>query len=355
MFPQKWKIAQVIPIHKKGNKLDLSNNRSISLLPVLLKVMEKVTEGQIKNHLEDKKLLNFNQFGFRKNESCEQAFINLAAKIFAAKNSKLYTVVAALDYSKAFDTVCHAALLHKLETLGVGKITLNWFRSYLTNRHQFVGYNSALSDRVAVTSGVPRGSIYRPLLFIIYLNDLLNLIPNNCCIAYADDLTVFCSGDTATKAQLDVQKLVDLITSWSANNGLILNPSKYKVMCIPPSVKKENPSTVSLVINNITIDSSISLAILGVTISFDLNWNCHIDHVAKKVSSKTGALHRFGHSLNSCTRQRLHNTFLLPHFLYSISVWGNCSKFAEHQLDRSMKRCKRFILNCKDAELLASD
>ena len=126
-------------------------------------------------------------------------------------------------------------------------------------------------------------------------------------------------------------------------------------MFIPPNVKKENPSTVSLVINNITIDSSISLTILGVTISFDLNWNCHIDHVAKKVSSKTGALRRFGHSLNSCTRQRLHNTFLLPHFLYCISVWGNCSKFAEHQLDRSMKRCKRFILNCKDAELLASD
>ena len=94
-------------------------------------------------------------------------------------------------------------------------------------------------------------------------------------------------------------------------------------MCIPLSVKKENPSTVSLVINNITIDSSISLKILGITISFDLNWNCHIDHVAKKVSSKIGALHRFGHSLNSCTRQRLHDTFLLPHFLYCISVWGN--------------------------------
>ena len=129
--------------------------------------MEKVTEGQIRNHLEDNKLLNFNQFGFRKNESCEQALINLTAKIFAAKNSNLFAVVTALDYSKAFDTVCHATLLHKIEMLGVEKITLNWFRSYLTHRHQFVGYNSALSDRVAVTSGVPQGSIYGPLLFII--------------------------------------------------------------------------------------------------------------------------------------------------------------------------------------------
>ena len=127
------------------------------------------------------------------------------------------------------------------------------------------------------------------------------------------------------------------------------------MMCIPPNVKKGNPSTVSLVINNITIDSSVWLTILGVTISFNLNWNCHIDHVAKKVSSKIGALHRFDHSLNSCTRQRLHNTLLLPHFLYYISIWGNCSKSTEHQLNRSMKRCKRFILNCNDAELHASD
>ena len=205
VFPQKWKIAQVIPIYKKGNKLNLSNYRPISLLSVLSKVMEKVTEGQIRNHFENNKLLNFNQFGFRKNKFCEQALINLTANIFAAKNSKLYTVVTALDYSKAFDTVCHAAVLHKLEMLGVRKITLNWFRSYLTNRRQFVGYNSALSDRVAVTSGVPQGSINGPLLFIVYLNDLLNFISNNCCIADADDVTVFFCGDTATKAQHDVQ------------------------------------------------------------------------------------------------------------------------------------------------------
>ena len=186
------KIARVVPLFKAGDRSLFTNYRPVSILPSFSKFLEKVVYSRLYNYLCKLEILCDNQFGFRKNHSTSLALIDLYEKISLALDRNEHAVGVFLDLSKAFDTVDHNILLDKLEHYGIRGVALDWVRSYLSNRLQFVQFNGHSSSPQTICCGVPQGSILGPF-FLLYINDLSNVSTVVELILFADDTNLFMS------------------------------------------------------------------------------------------------------------------------------------------------------------------
>ena len=189
LFPDRLKIAKVIPLYKKGDESILDNYRPISLLPAFSKIFEKIVHEQLTDYFTRHKLFFDGQYGFR----IELATIELVDRILWNIDNKLLPVVVFMDLSKAFDTLDHSILIHKWQYYRITGIALNWFKSYLLNRLQYVDINGSISSMQHISTGVPQGSILGPLLFLIYMNDLPNVSPLFKYILFADNTSLLSS------------------------------------------------------------------------------------------------------------------------------------------------------------------
>ena len=158
VFPDALKISEVIPIHKGGSTEERNNYRPISLLSIFDKIIEKIMHKRLYDFLQEHNILFQNHFGFRKNNSTSFALIEITEKIKETTDNKKYGCGIFIDLRKAFDTVNHEILLKKLEHYGIRGKALIWFRSYLTNRKQYVSLNGVCSESKYITCGVPQGS-----------------------------------------------------------------------------------------------------------------------------------------------------------------------------------------------------
>ena len=186
-YPDDLKIAKVIALYKKGVKYDPNNYRPISLLSHFDKIFEKILCGRLVSFLERNKILYCYQYGFRKLYSTVLALIEITDHIKRLLDEKNYVISIFIDFKKAFDTVDHEILLYKLECYGIRVLVNDFFRSYLTNRRQYTVINGVNSDLRTVSCGVPQGSVFGPLCFLLYINDLYRSIGHNAVRLYADD------------------------------------------------------------------------------------------------------------------------------------------------------------------------
>ena len=208
------KIEEVVSVFKKGDSNLLTNYRPISILSQINKIFEKLICNRINDYLEKYQLFSDKQFGFRQNSSTFHAVSNNYEKLIQNSDKGIYTCCIFLDLTKAFGTVNHDVLLHKMKNFyGFWGLAFKLMQSYLSNRKQYTKMNSFKSDRSKIEYGVPQGSYLVPLLFLLYINDL-PLASLFDTILFADDTFLALSDHNLSKLQNRVNIELSKIDLW---------------------------------------------------------------------------------------------------------------------------------------------
>lgn len=223
-------IAKVTVIHKHGDTNMLSNYRPISILPLFSKPLERIISTRVTTFFTKHSCITNSQFGFRQKRSTETALLTIKEELIANIEKRLYTLGIFVDFSKAFDLVIHDLLLHKLRHYGIRGLAIRLFETYLQQRRQYVEIGGKRSNIRNLNTGVPQGSILGPLLFNIYINDIVNIAPNIKFIIYADDASLFLAGDKPIQLCTLANISLSALHSWSVNNGMVINAAKTKAV-----------------------------------------------------------------------------------------------------------------------------
>ena len=260
--------------------------------------------------------------------STETALISVTDNILKAIDEKSASLLVLLDMSKAFDSLNHNLLLGKFRKLGLKASVTSWFSSYLSSRYQRVRYEDSVSELLPVTNGVSQGSILGPMLFPIYINDLISVITHSQPAANVDDSQLYFkfSVSDATSAMAAVNQDLRDISKWCATNSLLINPEKTKLVAVGSAQLIKRLPHISLSLLGKTI-SPVSVAKdLGVYIDQYLTYDVLVTKTVSSCMNQLVQISRIIHLLERKTLLLLINSFVFSKLFYCSSVWGNTSK-----------------------------
>jgi hypothetical protein len=341
-FPDPFKNAKVIPCHKDDSKLETSNYRPISLLPTMSKIFEKLMYARLMDFINKHNILYENQFGFQSNMSTEYAVNALLNNIVKTLENKEYGVCILLDFAKAFDTVNHEILIKKLDYYGIRGTALQWLKSYLTNRMQCTEVGDTQSELEYIKCGVPQGSVLGPLLFLLYINDIVKASNIFKFILFADDTSLYFS----TKNPLIIQEIINHemsnISDWLSANRLSLNVGKSKLLYFTNNSRSvlEN---IEIKINNQVLVEVSEAKYLGVYIDNKLSWSTHINNIKLRLSKGIGILAKIRHYVPSAVLRSMYFTFINSHTEYNLLNWGTAPTSSVDKISSKMRKAIRII------------
>ena len=349
-FVDDWKIARVTPIHKYGSRQIVGNYRPISVLPIISKIFEKEIFQQLYKHMNENNLISKFQFGFRPGYSTLSTLTHMCDIWYNNLDNSELTGVVFLDIQKAIDSIDHEILLKKLIFYGVSRIELKWFQSYLTNRCQQCQINGFLSNKGKTICGVPQGSIFGPLLFLIYINDLPNSLMSSVPCLYADDTKIFTSSHDPTEIANNLNSDLENVTDWRNVNKLRSHRTKSKMMVI--GSRNNLKSNLDDLRSNIKFDNNdvspvLSQKCLGTYLDERLAFDVHIEQICKKVCSGIGVLRRIKPFVPRCSLLKLYKSLIQPYFDYCSPLWDTCDKFLKDKLQTLQNRDARSISGAK--------
>jgi Reverse transcriptase (RNA-dependent DNA polymerase)/Endonuclease-reverse transcriptase len=342
IFPDKLKVAKIIPIHKNGPKDIVANYRPISLLPTFSKIIEKIIQNRLLSYIDKNNILSNNQYGFRAKHSTLLAVTDFYDSVSKSIDKSNYVIGIFLDLSKAFDTLDYDILLSKLEFYGIRGMAQHLLHSYLSNRKQYVHYNNMSSGIKYVTMGVPQGSILGPLLFLLYINDIEKASTLLHFILFADDTNLLLAHKNLDVLIALINAELSKVACWFECNRLSINVLKSNFIFFG---SKSRPPSITLRIADKVLAEVDSVKFLGVLIDSKLCWKNHIHHVCTKMSRSIGVINNVKRLLPQNVLKLLYYTLVYPHLTYCITIWGQASSTSLSRVLMLQKRMVRIIDN----------
>ena len=349
-IPRDWKLAHVVPVHKKGSKNNVENYRPISLTSLVMKTYERILKEELL--IRTSHLLDNRQHGFLRLKSCSTNMVTFTDSVVLSINDckTLSSDVVYFDFSKAFDSVNHDLILFKLKYyFKIEGRLLKLLENYLCGREQCVVIDGCKSSNKPVLSGVPQGSILGPILFVLFINDLPSGLSEGTNIAlYADDTKIWrpitCENDHRI-----LQTDIDYLNEWATQNKMKFHPKKCKVVsiCNRPSPLWMLP----FIVFNYSLGQSILQYAdcekdLGVHVNPKFNFNAHCEHLISKASQQFGMVRRTCHFVKDVKRRRvLYLTLVRSQFEHCSPVWRPNGKSMIERLDNFQKKCIKWILS----------
>ena len=342
VFPQDYKHAEVRPIYKKNDPLNMNNYRPVSVLTGLSKVVEGIICDQMMDYLSN--ILSSSLSAYRKKYSCVNVLLKCSEEWKKALDENKVIGCVLMDLSKAFDMIPHDLLVAKLYAYGFSLNACELIKNYLSNRLQRVKLENDRSEWMTLKCGVPQGSLTGPVLFNIFINDLLHVL-DECCDVYnyADDNTLSFSHDDPCIVKSTLERSAKKALEWFANNNMKANPEKFQAMVLGRNGKGSD--IVFNLPNNVVIQPGEHVKLLGVHLDNNLNFSYHISELTKKCARQVNALARISQDLTKECKLLILNSFVLSNLDYGSVIYHYCKLSDAKQLELLQKRCLRYVLN----------
>ena len=320
-IPSEWAHAIVTPIYKVGSASDVTNYRPISLTSVACKLMERIISNDMLAFLRQHGSITKQQHGFLTGRSTSTNLLESINDWTIAIKNKKSVIVAYIDYSKAFDTVSHSKLLNKLTAYGISGCLLAWIAGFLSNRTQQTRVGSILSNIANLISGVVQGSVIGPLLFLLFINDVVDLFTDNRCACklYADDLKVYTNIELSDDTSV-LQSKHDELYKWSEQWQLRISNKKTNIMLI--SLHSDTNNDLRYYIGGNAVNTVDKMKDLGVIVDSRLRFTTHINQIVARAFVTVNLLYKCFTSRDTATLVRAFIVYVRPLLEYASCVWS---------------------------------
>ena len=343
IHPDQLKLAQVIPIFKKGSRLSTGNYRPISLLSNINKIFEKIMHSRLYCYLDKTQFFYPLQFGFREQHSTNHALISIADKINEALDKNKVACGVFIDFQKAFDTVNHEILIAKLSHHGIRGNINKWFQSYLHERKQFVSILGFNSSQSTLYHGVPQGSVLGPLLFLIYINDLHNSIKFSTVYHFADDTNLLRIDDSYKRIQYTLNQDLKSLFQWLLANKISLNVTKTELIYFKKPLTPSPPPELKIKINGSRITPTKSIKYLGIHLDDNLSGISHCTQLLPKLRRSNGILAKARHQIPISELLSIYYSTFASHLNYGSQVWAQKSNTLIKKIEVLQKNAVRIM------------
>jgi hypothetical protein len=345
VFPEVLKETLVVPIQKVAKTSKAEEFRPVNMLMILEKILESLVKKRVQKFVNLSSILIEEQSGFRENHSCETALVFLLNKWKKLIEEKQTIFSVFLDLKRAFETISRCKLIKVLENYGFGGVVLEWFRDYLTDRTQRTRFNSAISSSRENKLGVPQGSVLGPLLFILYVNDVKDILSRCNVNLFADDTVIYVAHKNPDIACDILNDDLENIYYWMNSKKLKINCDKTKVLII--SNKKDIVrNNFDVIMNGEHLEVVDNVKYLGVKIDDQLRFDEHISYTIQKIAVNVGLMSRMSSIMNFETKVLVYKSLIAPHFDYCGTIMFLANKLQQKRLQRQQNKALRLILKC---------
>jgi hypothetical protein len=355
VWPDELKIQVQRPIYKNGSKKNLDNYRPISLLSNINKIIEKFFAKKILTFLNKHNVITEKQFGFRQSKGAVDALKYINEIVSNSLNNGKHVEAVLVDLQKAFDTVDHQALILKCEHYGLRGKCGNILKSYLLSRTACTRLGNCFSEFSEVLYGVPQGSILGPLLFTIYINDVIQSITHCEIVLFADDILLVSINDSKKDLHVNLQNDFDKLNDWFLDNDVFINETKTNLITIssphrkfvPPNLfihselcKKSEAGCSKTCTRVETINEA---KYLGLRIDYLWKHHSHIFYIINKLRQLMPTLYNLKPILNGKNKLIVYNALVLCHILYGIEIYGFAPEYLVDKLQRTHNKVIKLL------------
>ena len=347
-LPSEWKRAPVTPIYKgKGSKHACNNYRPISITSILCRILESIIRDSLMRYMTANCILSDKQFGFISGRSTVLQLLHVFDKWTEILDRGEEIDVIFCDFQKAFDTVPHKRLCDVLAHYGITDPLLSWIKDFLTERKFKVRVSDCTSNWFDIASGVPQGSVLGPVLFIIYINTIIQSANCSNMYLYADDLKIFkeITSEEDTEA---LQLLLDKMYDWTRYSLLQFHPSKCNTMRLTTPRNNKNCAEGYYNMDETRLKTVEVEKDLGIYIDKNLGFDEHINLKVKKSNGLVGMIKRSFTFINKAIFKQLFTTIVRPHLEYGAPIWNPHLKRQINLIESVQRRATKLVPGLKD-------